>query len=156
MKMIESNHNPPLLRDYTQLLQRSRDSVETKQRINYEQEMEECGLPLVDLGGLWSMNEEESVSCASEICKASAEWGFFQIVNHGISLELLRRMRKVQVELFKAPFEQKMASGLLDNSYRWGNRTATCPKQLSWCEAFHVPLSKISDETCYGEFSSLR
>ncbi|XP_023769880.1 gibberellin 2-beta-dioxygenase 6 [Lactuca sativa] len=154
--MIESNHNPPLLRDYTQLLQRSRDSVETKQRINYEQEMEECGLPLVDLGGLWSMNEEESVSCASEICKASAEWGFFQIVNHGISLELLRRMRKVQVELFKAPFEQKMASGLLDNSYRWGNRTATCPKQLSWCEAFHVPLSKISDETCYGEFSSLR
>ncbi|KAI3734226.1 hypothetical protein L6452_13690 [Arctium lappa] len=159
--IFESNHNPPLLHNYTQLLhqldppdhhikqQRSFDRCETEI-------MEECELPFVDLCGLWSENEEERASCASEICKASAEWGFFQIVNHGISLELLRKMRVKQMELFKAPFERKAASGLLDNSYRWGNRTATCPNQLSWCEAFHVPITKISDDTCYGEFNSLR
>lgn len=156
MKMIECNHNPPLIHDYTHLLNQSRDRVDVKRLTNHEPGLEECELPLVDLSGLWSENDEERASCASEICKASSEWGFFQIVNHGIKVELLRKMRKEQVKLFKAPFERKTASGLLDNSYRWGNRTATCPKQLSWCEAFHVPLSKISDDTCYGEFYSLR
>lgn len=159
--MIESNQNPPLLHNYTQLLhQLPADHGVNVKRPPFDHcetvIMEECELPLVDLCGLWSENEEERASCASEICKASAEWGFFQIVNHGISLELLRKMRMKQVKLFKAPFERKSASGLLDNSYRWGNRTATCPNQLSWCEAFHVPLTKISDDTCYGEFNSLR
>ncbi|KAI3817052.1 hypothetical protein L1987_10839 [Smallanthus sonchifolius] len=154
--MIECNQNPPLFHDYTKLLSQSRDQIDVKRLMNHEPGLEECELPLVDLCGLWSENEEERASCASEICKASSEWGFFQIVNHGISLELLWKMRKEQVKLFKAPFERKTASGLLDNSYRWGNQTATCPKQLSWCEAFHVPLSKISDDTCYGEFNSLR
>ncbi|WRX16220.1 Oxoglutarate/iron-dependent dioxygenase - like 10, partial [Theobroma cacao] len=45
---------------------------------------------------------------------------------------------------------------LLNNSYTWGTPTATCPKQFSWSEAFHVPLTKVSDEACYGEFTSLR
>ncbi|KAJ0475868.1 putative gibberellin 2-beta-dioxygenase [Helianthus annuus] len=154
--MIECNQNPPLVQDLAQLLNQSRDPVDIKRLMNHEPGLEEWELPLVDLCGLSSENEEERVSCASEICKASSELGFFQIVNHGISLDLLRNMRKEQVKLFKVPFEQKTSSGLLDNSYRWGNRTATCPKQLSWCEAFHVPLSKISDHTCYGEFNSLR
>ncbi|KAK9063850.1 hypothetical protein SSX86_017722 [Deinandra increscens subsp. villosa] len=157
--MIECNQNPPLLQDYTQLVNQSSDRVDViKQHrpVYHEPGLEVCELPLVDLCGLLSENEDERVSCASEICKASSEWGFFQIVNHGIELEVLRKMRKEQVKLFEAPFEMKTAPGLLDNSYRWGNRTATCPKQLSWCEAFHVPLSRISDDTCYGEFNSLR
>ncbi|XP_071733166.1 gibberellin 2-beta-dioxygenase 8-like [Rutidosis leptorrhynchoides] len=154
--MIDSKQNPPLLQDYTQLLNHSSSALDVKKCVNHEPGLEERELPVVDLSSLWSPNENQRASCASEICKASAEWGFFQIINHGISLELLRKMRKEQVELFKAPFEQKSNSGLLDNSYRYGNKTATCPKQLSWCEAFHVPLTKISDNSCYGEFNSLR
>jgi len=47
--------------------------------------------------------------------------------------------------------------GVLNNSYRWGTPTATCPKQFSWSEAFHnIPISKVFEQACYGEFSSLR
>ncbi|KAA8532306.1 hypothetical protein F0562_032339 [Nyssa sinensis] len=147
--MIESN--PPLLHNYAELLRHSGD-----QRKGHEVTMEECELPLIDLSGLRSDDEGERIACATAISRASAEWGFFQVVNHGISLELLRKMRREQIKLFKAPFERKATCGLLNNSYRWGTPTATCPKQYSWSEAFHIPLTKISEEACYGEFSPLR
>ncbi|CAK9162786.1 unnamed protein product, partial [Ilex paraguariensis] len=118
--------------------------------------MEECELPLIDLSNLRSDYEEERMACAQAICRASSEWGFFQVVNHGISLEILRKMRREQVKLFKGPFEKKANCGLLNNSYRWGNPAATCPKQFSWSEAFHIPLTKMSEEACFGEFNSLR
>ncbi|KAJ6981837.1 hypothetical protein NC653_025058 [Populus alba x Populus x berolinensis] len=119
--------------------------------------MEEyCQLPLIDLSCLNSTNERERLACAEAICRASSEWGFFQVVNHGISPELVRNMRREQVKLFQTPFDKKATCGVLNNSYRWGTPTATCPKQFSWCEAFHIPLSRVSEQACYGEFSSLR
>ncbi|XP_037431797.1 gibberellin 2-beta-dioxygenase 6-like [Triticum dicoccoides] len=44
------------------------------------------------------------------------------------------------------PFHTKEKAGLLNGSYRWGNPTATSLRQLSWSEAFHVPLASISEE----------
>ncbi|KAJ6890776.1 gibberellin 2-beta-dioxygenase 6-like [Populus alba x Populus x berolinensis] len=119
--------------------------------------MEEyCQLPLIDLSCLNSTDERERLACAEAICRASSEWGFFQVVNHGISPELVRNMRREQVKLFQTPFDKKATCGVLNNSYRWGTPTATCPKQFSWSEAFHIPLSRVSEQACYGEFSSLR
>ncbi|KAL3502217.1 hypothetical protein ACH5RR_036666 [Cinchona calisaya] len=120
--------------------------------------MEECELPLIDLSVLKNGDDDEArkLDCINAIAKASSGWGFFQVVNHGVSLELLSKMRNEQMKLFQAPFEKKASCGLLNNSYRWGTPTATCPKQFSWSEAFHIPLTKISDESSYGEFSSLR
>ncbi|KAM2329790.1 gibberellin 2-beta-dioxygenase 8-like [Malus sylvestris] len=117
----------------------------------------ECQLPLIDLNGLNSLDERERLECAAAICSASSEWGFFQVVNHGISPELLKNMKTEQLNLFGVPFEQKATCGLLNNSYRWGTPSATRPTQYSWSEAFHIPVTKISDQACYGDgFSSLR
>ncbi|XP_048527251.1 gibberellin 2-beta-dioxygenase 6-like [Triticum urartu] len=44
------------------------------------------------------------------------------------------------------PFHTKEKAGLLNGSYRWGNPTATSLRQLSWSEAFHVPLASILEE----------
>ncbi|GKB44686.1 hypothetical protein Tco_0889628 [Tanacetum coccineum] len=38
-------------------------------------------------------------------------------------------------------------------SYRWGTPSATCLRQLAWSEAFHVPLTDISN---MGGLTSLR
>ncbi|TMX01937.1 hypothetical protein EJD97_023087 [Solanum chilense] len=150
--MIES-WNPPLLHDYSKLsrLQSNRDCSN-----NGVLMMEELELPMIDLNGLKNRDEREVIRCENAIAKASSEWGFFQVVNHGVSLELLRKMRNEQMKLFKAPFEMKANCGLLNNSYRWGNSTATCPKQFNWSEAFHIPLTKISETASYGEFTTLR
>jgi TPR repeat protein len=51
----------------------------------------------------------------------------------------------------------KAKAGLLNGSYRWGNPTATSLRQLSWSEAFHVPLASIPGEDCDdGMLCSLR
>ncbi|XP_010066489.2 gibberellin 2-beta-dioxygenase 6 [Eucalyptus grandis] len=153
--------DPPLLSDFTQLLR----SCPTVSSSSYSPSSpalnadvvtpRECELPVIDLSGLRSECKAERRSCAAAICRASTEWGFFQVVNHGISSELLGEMRREQGKLFETPFETKARSALLNNSYRWGNPAATSPAQFSWSEAFHVPLTKISDPSCYGPFISL-
>ena len=151
------NSNPPLFQQYELLLQ---STAHLQPLHNGYQPtssvLEECQLPLVDLKGLESGKEKERMACSREIFEASAEWGFFQVINHGIRSELLSRMSKEQMKLFAVPFENKSTSGILDNSYRWGAATATQPNQFSWSEAFHIPLTKVSEADCYGDFIHLR
>lgn len=151
------DYNPPLLRQYATLLHHpSSNPALNSNECCTRVVMEECQLPLIDLNGLKSHDEKERVRCAMAIFKASSEWGFFQVVNHGISPELVKKMRSEQLKLFQTPFELKATCRLLNDSYRWGTPTATQTNQLSWSEAFHIPLTKISEESCYGQSSSLR
>ncbi|KAJ8759255.1 hypothetical protein K2173_006775 [Erythroxylum novogranatense] len=151
--MIESPSSPPLLHHYGAITPVS--GAEIHHPTNGPA-LEGCQLPVIDLSGLSSDDERKQKACALAIARASSEWGFFQVVEHGISHELLKKMRSEQMKLFQTPFERKSSCGLLNNSYRWGTPTATCPNQFSWSEAFHIPLTKISDPDCYGEFTSLR
>ncbi|MQM16145.1 hypothetical protein Taro_049096 [Colocasia esculenta] len=100
-------------------------------------------LPVIDLGDLTRAGEETRRACVAAIAKASSEWGFFQVVNHGFSRELLEEMRRVQVRLFERTFDKKAGCGLLGSYYTWGTPTATSAHQVSWSERFHFPLAKI-------------
>ncbi|KAF7002695.1 hypothetical protein CFC21_018140 [Triticum aestivum] len=117
----------------------------------------ERDLPMIDLKRLTSGDAGERKACADAMARAASEWGFFQVINHGVGRELLEEMRREQARLFRLPFDTKEKAGLLNGSYRWGNPTATSLRHLSWSEAFHVPLASISREDCdYGKLSSLR
>ncbi|WKA12404.1 hypothetical protein VitviT2T_029788 [Vitis vinifera] len=118
-------------------------------------DVDECELPLIDLGHL-NLGNLEHEECKRKICEASTEWGFFQIVNHGVSKEILSRIHREQVELFRQPFQIKTNEKLLNLSsgcYRWGTQTAITQKQFAWSEAFHIPLSTIFQ---LSEFEGLR
>ena len=43
-------------------------------------------------------SESERQACEAAIVKASSEWGFFQVLNHGISHELLDRRDEERTE----------------------------------------------------------
>ncbi|KAL0721334.1 hypothetical protein Bca4012_035933 [Brassica carinata] len=58
-------------------------------------------VPIVDLGN----PDEELV--ASAVVKASQEWGIFQVVNHVIRRELIRRLKEVGKEFFELPETEK-------------------------------------------------
>ncbi|KAK9022952.1 hypothetical protein V6N11_003188 [Hibiscus sabdariffa] len=58
-------------------------------------------------------------------------------------MELFEKLREEQVRVFKQPFRNKFLN-FSDGSYRWGTPTATSPRQLSWSEAFHIPMTDIS------------
>lgn len=149
--------DPPFCETYKVLFTKAvEESALTAKELAIASTLEECELPLIDLGRL-DKSPDESRDCRSEIAWASREWGFFQVVNHGISGEILEKMRREQVKVFKQPFEKKIKEDKFLNfssgSYRWGTPTATCLRQLSWSEAFHVPLADISGAS---GFNSLR
>lgn len=76
------------------------------------------------------------------------------MVNHGVSGELLERMRKVEAELFRRPFAEKEEGSLLDFAggycYSWGTPTATSLRDLSWSEAYHIPMTPSAIPTKLG------
>ncbi|KAJ4836625.1 hypothetical protein Tsubulata_005465 [Turnera subulata] len=82
-----------------------------------------------------------------ELVEAVREWGFFQVVNHGVPRKVLKRMLSEQREVFHQPFNKKAKDKFLNlpaKSYHWGNPNAACLSQFSWSEAFHIPLTDIS------------
>lgn len=142
---MESSPDPPFNETYKNFFNNNNIGRSTKSAYDLF-EVDECELPLIDLNKL-NMGEMEREECKKEIEKASREWGFFQVVNHGISREILEKMRFEQVKMFKRPFQEKIKDNNLNflaGSYRWGTPSATCLTQLSWSEAFHVPLDIIS------------
>ncbi|KAH9603160.1 hypothetical protein KSS87_018606, partial [Heliosperma pusillum] len=54
---------------------------------NFSIEGEKLGIPVINLKGL--ENDEEHERIVNEIKNATEKWGFFQVVNHGIPLEVL-------------------------------------------------------------------
>ncbi|KAL5566360.1 hypothetical protein UlMin_029524 [Ulmus minor] len=58
-------------------------------------------IPTVDL----SDPDEESL--VGSIAKASQEWGLFQLVNHGIPSEVIRKLQAVGKEFFELPAQEK-------------------------------------------------
>lgn len=124
--MTTTNIEPPLEETLRTLPQTSPDNAPTTAAAAAAF----CHLPLVDLG----RGETE------EMARAAAEWGFFQVVNHGISKELLEKLMSVEKELFHQPFEEKSKH----IGYRWGNPRAKTSKQLLWSEAFHISIADVS------------
>ncbi|KAK9031366.1 hypothetical protein V6N11_032749 [Hibiscus sabdariffa] len=144
--MMDSD--PPFRETYKTLFADD-ESSPTKISLNDRDTMVEEGeLPLVDLSRLELDDEAGKERCKEEIARAANEWGFFQVINHGISRDILDKMREEQVEVFKKPFYNKCREDKFMNfsagSYRWGTPTATSLRQLSWSEAFHIPMTDIS------------
>ncbi|ERM97488.1 hypothetical protein AMTR_s00125p00084660 [Amborella trichopoda] len=110
-------------------------------------------LPLIDASPLLHKTGQERESCVKEIGRASSEWGFFQVVNHGISGQLLNTIRREQEKLFRLPFDKKEKLHIFKDSYRWGTPNPKTLEKFSWSEAFHIPLSGISESE---EIKSLR
>ncbi|KAL9452720.1 hypothetical protein AB3S75_008500 [Citrus x aurantiifolia] len=140
--------DPPFHQAYKSLIEDTSNNIFGKKLVL----VEECELPLIDLSRILHndnvVDESEREECKEEIARASQQWGFFQVTNHGISKDLLEKMREEQVKVFKQPFDKKSKEDKFMNfpagSYRWGTPTATCLNQLSWSEAFHIPMADIS------------
>ncbi|XP_059071733.1 anthocyanin synthase [Cryptomeria japonica] len=62
-------------------------------------------VPVIDLHSLSSPYLQQETIAA--ICSAAQNWGFFQIVNHGIPLPLTSRMQAVGKAFFDLPLEEK-------------------------------------------------
>lgn len=79
-------------------------------------------IPVVDLSGLM----DDVAGCRATIQAISAacrEWGFFQVVNHGVSVELMERMRETWRSFFQLPIKVKQAYANSPKTYEgYGSR----------------------------------
>ncbi|KAG9440756.1 hypothetical protein H6P81_020921 [Aristolochia fimbriata] len=71
------------------------------------------GIPLIDLAPLSTAESPPDLApevlsgLVKEIEEASREWGFFQVINHGVPLQLLRNLETAAKEFFALPMEEK-------------------------------------------------
>ncbi|KAH9321471.1 hypothetical protein KI387_016110 [Taxus chinensis] len=96
-------------------------------------------LPLIDLANL-DVSGHLCEKTVSEIGSAAQQWGLFQIVNHGISEELIQRLQGVGKEFFEIPQEEKeryannAAAGVLEG---YGTKLAhNIDGKLEWIDYF--------------------
>ncbi|XVF67642.1 hypothetical protein PTKIN_Ptkin10aG0137800 [Pterospermum kingtungense] len=70
------------------------------------------GIPLIDLSVLNSPDAVSDTSTlhslVSEIGKACKDWGFFQVINHGVPLEQRQKLDKASRKFFAQPLEEKV------------------------------------------------
>ncbi|PIN17573.1 Iron/ascorbate family oxidoreductase [Handroanthus impetiginosus] len=64
-------------------------------------------MPVINMANLYSDDVLLQQKTADLIVDACREWGFFQVVNHGVSHGLMARSREVWREFFKLPPEEK-------------------------------------------------
>ncbi|XP_010934075.1 anthocyanin synthase [Elaeis guineensis] len=97
-------------------------------------------IPVVDLKGFDSEDEVVRRACAEEVRRVASEWGVMHIVNHGIPLELIEKVRRVGKEFFDLPIEEKekyandQSSGMIAG---YGSKLANnASGQLEWEDYF--------------------
>uniref|UniRef100_A0ACD5U9S4 Uncharacterized protein n=1 Tax=Avena sativa TaxID=4498 RepID=A0ACD5U9S4_AVESA len=142
---MDDESNPPLMDTYKHLFGSNPHSLlEAAARADDD----ECDLPVIDLAVLeQGVDGAAAELCRAEIVRAASEWGFFQVINHGVPQALLDSLHDEQVRVFRRPFQRKVGQPLLDfspESYRWGSPNATSVEQLSWSEAYHIPMTPPS------------
>ncbi|KAL8963568.1 MAG: hypothetical protein Q9193_000191 [Seirophora villosa] len=76
--------------------------------------------PVIDFSNFLSGESDKVQQCAEEIRSACQREGFFQIVNHPITLELQKRTFAQQKKFFSLPIEQKLQLDKAQNDYNRG------------------------------------
>ncbi|KAK4345522.1 hypothetical protein RND71_035698 [Anisodus tanguticus] len=107
-------------------------------------------IPLIDLENMKSLDEyvrRETMELISQACR---DWGFFQVVNHGVSHELMANTRGVWREFFHLPLEEKQKFANSPVTYEgYGSRLGVVKgAKLDWCDYFflHYLPVQLKDE----------
>ena len=75
-----------------------------------EQLSEMDSVPVIDISELLiDSSSAAAASAVEQIAQACQSWGFFQIVNHGISAEQIKKVWQQTHALFALPVEEKLA-----------------------------------------------
>nr|AGO02175.1 anthocyanidin synthase [Nekemias grossedentata] len=108
----------------------------------FEEEKKDEGpqVPTIDLKDIESEDEVVRERCREELKKAATEWGVMHLVNHGISDDLLNRVKVAGEAFFNLPIEEKekyandQASGKIAG---YGSKLANnASGQLEWEDYF--------------------
>ncbi|MED6192298.1 Jasmonate-induced oxygenase 2 [Stylosanthes scabra] len=97
-------------------------------------------IPIIDVKGVYSDDPELRASTLRKISEACKEWGFFQVVNHGVSHELMDMARDTWREFFHMPMEEKQKYANSPNTYEgYGSRLGVEKGAiLDWSDYYYL------------------
>ncbi|KAM1195234.1 hypothetical protein ACFX13_022271 [Malus domestica] len=95
-------------------------------------------IPTINFSKLVKGTKDEIKTEISQLAHASENWGFFQVVNHGIDLSILESIEKVAKEFFMLPLEEKKKYALAPGTVQgYGQAFVLSEDQkLDWCNMF--------------------
>lgn len=80
-------------------------------------------IPIIDLRSLYGPDPEARANTLAQISEACRDWGFFQVVNHGVEPELMDKARETWRQFFHLPMEIKQQYGNSPKTYEgYGSR----------------------------------
>ncbi|RDX82564.1 Protein SRG1 [Mucuna pruriens] len=99
-------------------------------------------MPVIDFSKLSKGNKEELLTELFNLATACEEWGFFQVINHEIDLNLVESIENLSREFFMLPLEEKqkypMAPGTVQG---YGQAFVFSEDQkLDWCNMFALGI----------------
>nr|AAC67232.1 ACC oxidase 1 [Cucumis sativus] len=98
--------------------------------------------PIINLEKL---NGEERSSILAKIKDACENWGFFEVLNHGIDTEFLDKVEKLTKEHYKKCMEERFKEHIASKGL---NDVVTEVNDVDWESTFflrHLPVSNIAD-----------
>eukprot|EP01018_Ginkgo_biloba_P006771 Gb_26142 [translate_table: standard] len=96
-------------------------------------------IPVIDMDRLQFGEERQSEM--SKLAMACEQWGFFQVVNHGVAQSLMDRMRGVIREFFELPSDEKKQHAINPGSSSQGYGqlfVASDDQVLDWADMIHL------------------
>ncbi|KAJ8625964.1 hypothetical protein MRB53_019271 [Persea americana] len=101
-------------------------------------------IPVIDLARL--VDHQSSNDEIAKLHWACEEWGFFQLINHGVCDELIENMKLDVEEFFKLPLDEKMAYAQLPNNIEgYGQAFVVSEEQkLDWGDMLFLFAQPIS------------
>ena len=90
-------------------------------RGNHGDDSSSTELPVIDLAGVKDDGKRRRAVVES-IRQACLDWGFFQLVNHGVPVSLMKRMQQVAWEFFDLPLEEKQRYSVKTESQSLGTQ----------------------------------
>ncbi|KAG8377031.1 hypothetical protein BUALT_Bualt09G0125800 [Buddleja alternifolia] len=110
----------------------------------------EVSIPVIDMRDLYSGDDALRKKTAALIDGACRDWGFFQVVNHGVSHDLMRRTREVWREFFQLPLEEKQKYANSPSTYEgYGSRLGVEKGiSLDWSDYFFLHYLPMRARDC--------
>ncbi|URE05946.1 2OG-Fe(II) oxygenase superfamily [Musa troglodytarum] len=105
-------------------------------------------MPVVDLRGIYdgSVDSRAAMVAIWDACK---EWGFFQVINHGVRQDLVEEMKGVWREFFRRPSDEKQGYANSPATYEgYGSRVGVEKGAvLDWGDYYFLHLLPRSIES---------
>ncbi|XP_051186370.1 S-norcoclaurine synthase 1-like [Lolium perenne] len=97
-------------------------------------------VPVVDFARLFGQKEEDRAEEAARLRMACEDWGFFQVVSHGIPEETMEEMKRSVMGFFALPLPEKQALAQEPGGIEgYGQAFVVSEEQkLDWADMFYL------------------